>query len=92
MFPGRVMFVGIGMIKEIASACCLFVSDSVAVLTAAFLASARAQAAPAPPRPRPAPSATAPGAPLVGGLLGAPEAGHPATPLRTLVPVGVLAR
>ena len=102
MLPGRVAFVGIGMIKEIDRACCLFVSDSVAVLTAAFLAPVRAQAAPARaeaaaptasrPRSAPRPVRGGAGSALAGGLLVSLEAGHPVTSLRTLVPAGVLGR
>ncbi|MFJ3944019.1 hypothetical protein [Streptomyces griseoaurantiacus] len=77
------------MIKKIARVSCL------PVLTAALLASAPAQAALAhagTAAPLPAPSAGAPGAPLVGGLLGSLAIGHPVTSLRTLVPTEVLGR
>jgi hypothetical protein len=81
-----VTFVEVGMIKKkLLRASCL------SALTAALLASAPASHA-AVAAPLPAPSAGAPGAPLVGGLLGSLEVGHPVTSLRTLVPAGVLGR
>ncbi|MEU4658359.1 hypothetical protein AB0G32_31255 [Streptomyces sp. NPDC023723] len=58
----------------------------VSVLAAAFLTAAPlAQAAPAPD-----PLSGVPSAPLLKGLLGALEIGHPATSPQSLLPAGVL--
>ncbi|MFF9049439.1 hypothetical protein [Streptomyces parvulus] len=60
----------------------------VSVLAAALLVSAPvAHSAPAP-----GPSGGVPGAPLLNGLLGSLEVGHPATSPQSLLPQGVLGR
>jgi hypothetical protein len=60
----------------------------VSVLATALLAAApAAEAAPAP-----GPSAGVPGGPLLNGLLGSLEVGHPATSPQSLLPEGVLGR
>ncbi|MGP2438706.1 hypothetical protein [Streptomyces sp. JW3] len=60
----------------------------VSVLAAAFLTAAPlAQAAPA---PGPDALGGVPSAPLLKGLLGALEIGHPATSPQSLLPAGVL--
>lgn len=57
------------------------------VMAVALLASApAAQAAP------PAPSSGAPGVPLLEGLLGSLEVGHPVTSPSTLLPTGITGR
>ncbi|MEU7427501.1 hypothetical protein [Streptomyces sp. NPDC040750] len=56
------------------------------VLAAALLAAAPAAEA----AQSPGPSAGVPGAPLLEGLLGSLEVGHPATSLQSIVPGGVL--
>ncbi|MFI5972570.1 hypothetical protein [Streptomyces sp. NPDC051452] len=63
------------------------------VLAAALLAAAPAAEAAQGPGPStgvPGPSAGVPGAPLLEGLLGSLEVGHPATSLQSIVPGGVL--
>ncbi|MBU6533505.1 hypothetical protein ACFUIW_19975 [Streptomyces sp. NPDC057245] len=62
----------------------------VSVLAAALLVSAPlAEAAPV---PVPEPSAGVPGGPLLNGLLGSLEVGHPATSPQSLLPAGILGR
>ncbi|MFG3099148.1 hypothetical protein ACGFZL_01210 [Streptomyces sp. NPDC048182] len=70
------------MIKQLATVTVLAAS----VLAAAPVAQAAAPAA------RPGPSAGVPGAPLLDGLLGILEVGHPAASAQSLVPGGVLGR
>ncbi|MEU6452527.1 MULTISPECIES: hypothetical protein [unclassified Streptomyces] len=58
----------------------------VSVLAATVLVSAPAAVA----APAPDPSAGVPGAPLLSGLLGTLEVGHPAASPRSLLPAGIL--
>jgi hypothetical protein len=59
----------------------------VSAMAVALLASApTAQAA------SPTPSSGAPGVPLLDGLLGSLEVGHPVTSPRTLLPAGITGR
>ncbi|MGQ5593375.1 hypothetical protein ACUJ8N_09190 [Streptomyces sp. ESR1.13] len=67
------------MIKKLA---CVSVM-ATAVLVAAPLAEAA---------PEPGPSTGVPGGPLLNGLLGSLEVGHPATSPQSLLPAGLLAR
>ncbi|MEV5342598.1 hypothetical protein AB0K93_29555 [Streptomyces sp. NPDC052676] len=67
------------MIKKIAC---------VSAMAVALLASAPAAQAATPP----APSSGAPGVPLLDGLLGSLEVGHPVTSPRTLLPAGITGR
>ncbi|GHC06611.1 MULTISPECIES: hypothetical protein [Streptomyces rochei group] len=67
------------MIKKLACA---------SVLATALLAAAPAAEA----APEPGPSTGVPGAPLLDGLLGTLEIGHPATSPQSLLPEGLLGR
>ncbi|WP_395571758.1 hypothetical protein [Streptomyces sp. BK79] len=60
----------------------------VSVIATALLAAAPAAGA----APEPGPSAGVPGGPLLNGLLGSLEVGHPATSPQSLLPEGVLGR
>jgi hypothetical protein len=61
----------------------------VSAMAVALLASAPAAAQAAAP---PAPSSGAPGVPLLEGLLGSLEVGHPVTSPSTLLPAGITGR
>ncbi|MER6427561.1 hypothetical protein ABT272_07410 [Streptomyces sp900105245] len=65
------------MIKKIACA-----SAVVAALLAAAAPAAEAA-------PKPVPANGVPAAPLLNGILGSLEVGHPVTSLKTIVPTGV---
>lgn len=67
------------MIKKLACVCVM--------ATSLLLSAPLAEAAPVPE-----PSAGVPGGPLLNGLLGSLEVGHPATSPQSLLPKGILGR